>query len=100
MDANQMAAAGFYFTNQSDFVRCVYCGVEIGYWTEGDIALKELRRWIPSCSFVKVLCFGKIPIPSNGQPEKSPQASTRTQDLCGSHCELRANLLPERSKYY
>jgi len=29
MDANQLAAAGFYFTNQSDIVRCVFCGVEI-----------------------------------------------------------------------
>ena len=25
MDANQLAAAGFYFTNQSDIVRCVFC---------------------------------------------------------------------------
>jgi len=24
MDANQLAAAGFYFTNQSDIVRCVF----------------------------------------------------------------------------
>ena len=31
MDANQLAAAGFYFTNQSDIVRCVFCGVEIGF---------------------------------------------------------------------
>jgi len=41
MDANQLAAAGFYFTNQSDIVHCVFCGVEIGYWTEGDDPLKE-----------------------------------------------------------
>ena len=33
MDANQLAAVGFYFTNQSDIVRYVFCGVEIGYWT-------------------------------------------------------------------
>jgi len=54
IDANQMAAAGFYFTNESDVVRWVFfCGVEIGYWRDGDIALKEHQRWIPSCGFVK-----------------------------------------------
>jgi len=70
VDANQLAAAGFYFTNQSDIVRCVFCGVEIGYWTDGDDALKEHQRWSRSCGSVKGLYFGNIPILSNGQPDK------------------------------
>jgi len=32
MDGNQLAAAGFYFTNQSDVVRCAFCGVEVVHW--------------------------------------------------------------------
>jgi len=55
MDANQLAAVGFYFTKHSVIVLCGFCGVEIGYWTEGDDALKEHRRWSPSCGFVKGL---------------------------------------------
>jgi len=62
MDANPLAAAGFYIINQSDIVRCVFCGVEIGYWTEEDVALKEYRRWSPYCSFAKGLHVGNNPI--------------------------------------
>jgi len=43
MDSNQLAAAGFYLINLSNMVRCVFCGVEMGYWTDGDDALKEHR---------------------------------------------------------
>jgi len=100
MDVNQLSAAGFYFTNQSDIVRCDFCGVEIGWRTDVDVALKELRRWIPSCSFVKGLRVGNIPICSNGQPEKSSQQPTRSHDMCGSHYELSINSLPERSNHY
>jgi hypothetical protein len=35
------AAGGFYFTNQSDIVRCAFCGVEVGCWEKGQDALKE-----------------------------------------------------------
>jgi len=40
MDANELAAAGFYFTNWSDVVRCAFCGVQVGRSEEGDDALK------------------------------------------------------------
>ena len=100
MDANQPATAEFYFPNQSNIVRCVSCGVEMCWWTEGDVALKEHRCWSPSCSFAKGLWVGNISIPSNGQPEKSSQQPTWSRDVCGPHFELRPNSLPERSKYY
>jgi hypothetical protein len=41
MEPKQLAAAGFYFTNHSDLVRCFFCGVEMGHWEEGDDVLKE-----------------------------------------------------------
>jgi len=31
MNKNYLAAAGFYFTNCSDVVRCAFCGVKVGY---------------------------------------------------------------------
>jgi len=47
-----MTAAGFYFTKQSDVVRCAFCGVEVGHWEEGDDALKQhVVCWKHSCSF-------------------------------------------------
>ena len=91
MDANQRAAAGFYFTNLSDVVRCFFCGVQVCHWSEGDDALKEHQRWSPTCGFVKGLCVGNIPLLSNDQPEKSPQQPTRSRDVCGPHFKLRHN---------
>jgi len=99
MDANQLADVGFYVTKYCGIVLCVFRGAEIGYWTEGDDALKELRRWNASCSFVKGLRFGNIPIVSNGQPDKSPQQRTGSHDVCGCYYELRTNSLPGISKY-
>jgi len=97
MDANQLAAAGFYFTNLSDVVRCVFCGVRVCHWSAGDDALKEHHRWSPSFGFAKGLCFGKIPILPNEQPVS--QVLTRSLYVCGPHLELRLNSLPERSMY-
>jgi len=37
MEANKLAAAGFYFTNQCDVVRCAFCGIEVGHWEEGEM---------------------------------------------------------------
>jgi len=76
------------------------CGVKIGWWTDGEVALKEHRRWSPACSFVKGLHVGNCPILSNNRPEKKSQEPTRSNDVCGSHYELRPNSQPERSKYY
>jgi hypothetical protein len=67
---NQLAAAGSYFTNQSDVFRCAFCGVEVGHRDEGDDASKEHQRWSPSCGFGKGLCVGNTPNLSNDQPEK------------------------------
>ena len=100
MNANQLAAAGFYFTKQSDVFGCAFCGVEVDYWKEGDDALKEHQRWIPSCGFAKGLCVGNAPTLSNDQPEKSSDQPTRSRSVRGPRFELRPNSLPERSKYY
>ena len=58
MDVNQLAAAGFFFTNRGDVVRCAFCEVEVGQWVEGDDAFKDHQRWRPSCTFVKELFVG------------------------------------------
>ena len=81
MDANKLAAAGLYFTNKTDIVRCAFCGVEVGYWENGQYALKEHQRWIPFSEFAKVLGAGNIPIRSNDEPEKSPEQPT---EMCAA----------------
>ena len=100
MDGNRLAAAGFYFTNQSDEVRSTFCGVEVGHWKEGDSAFKKHQHCSPFCGFAKGLCVGNIPILSNDSPEKSSGQPTGSGNVSSSLFELRPNLLPERSKYY
>ena len=100
MDANQLAAAGFYFTNQ--------CGIDVEFFVQWKEAtgLKEMVPWsiisagVLSCSFTKGLCVGSIPILSKGQPQKSPELPTRSRHVCGAHFKLRPSSLPERTKYY
>lgn len=60
-----MAAAGFYYLNRDDVVKCAFCGVEVGCWVEGDNPKQDHQRWSPSCSFVRNLPTGNVPIDGN-----------------------------------
>ena len=97
MDKNYLAAAGFYFTNCGDVVRCGFCGVEVGYWKKGDNAIANHQRWSPSCRFIKGVFVGNIPIHS--ETSSSPQQTSHSYDVCGPLMELRPNSRPEQSKY-
>jgi len=103
MDKNHLSAAGFYFTNRADVVRCAFCGVEVGRWEEGDDAFRDHQRWSPSCGFIKGLIVGNIPIGSDGQPGTSSsslqllsQETIRSYDVCGPYMEFRPNSGPEQ----
>ena len=100
MDANQLAAAGFYIINKSDIVRCAVCGVEVDHLEEGNDSLKEHKRSSPSCGFAEGLCVANIPILSNDHPEKSSDRPTRSRDMNGARFEFRPTSLPERIKFY
>jgi hypothetical protein len=115
MDKDHLSAAGFYFTNRGDVVRCAFCGVEVGRWEEGDDAFTDHQRWSPSCGFIKGLIVGNIPIGSDGQPGTSSlpssslsspsslmfsQETTRSYDVCGPYMELRPNSGPEQGRLH
>jgi len=113
MDKNQLSAAGFYFTNRGDVVRCAFCGVEVGRWEEGDDALRDHQRWSPSCGFIQGLMVGNIPVGSDGQPGTSSSSSSlpsslplssqetsRSYDVCGPYMELRPNSGPEQGRLH
>ncbi|XP_069680761.1 baculoviral IAP repeat-containing protein 7-B isoform X2 [Periplaneta americana] len=97
MDPNRLSAAGFYYKNLEDIVRCAFCGVEVGRWEQGDDPFRDHQRWSPSCGFVRGLPVGNIPINAEGgQPEPSPGEVRRSYDVCGPYLELRPNSGPER----
>jgi len=61
MDANQLAAARFYFTKLSVlYLPFLWNGNR--YWTEGVDTLKERQRWSPSCGFPKGMWVANNPI--------------------------------------
>ena len=68
MDENQLAAAGFYYTDWSDVGHCAFCGLELGHWQEGDDPFRDHQRWSTSCEFIKGLFLGNIPTGSIDQP--------------------------------
>ncbi|KAL1131906.1 hypothetical protein AAG570_011517 [Ranatra chinensis] len=58
-----MAAAGFYYLKRGDVVRCIFCGVEVGQWVDGDDPMVDHRKWSPACKFVRSPnSVGNIPI--------------------------------------
>ncbi|XP_053391129.1 inhibitor of apoptosis protein-like [Mercenaria mercenaria] len=53
MDPEQLAEAGFYYTDVQDCVRCFFCGGGMKNWENGDNAWIEHARWFPDCAYVK-----------------------------------------------
>ena len=101
IDANQLAAAGFYYTNWSDVVCCAFCDLQVGSWEVGGDVFEERQRWIQSCGFVKGLFVGNNPIRTNDQRETS-SSQQQPNSNCGVknfHMQYRPNSRSERSKY-
>ncbi|KAH8297261.1 hypothetical protein KR044_008882 [Drosophila immigrans] len=49
-----LAKAGFYYLNQSDHVKCVWCKGVIAKWEKNDNAFDEHRRFFPNCPRVQM----------------------------------------------
>lgn len=58
----QFAAAGFYYTGESDTVKCFECDIEIHTWLLQHDPMLEHIRWSKTCSFVRNYRCGNVPI--------------------------------------
>lgn len=71
----QLAESGFYYTGQSDAVRCHFCGVGLCMWEDTDDAWEEHVRWSPGCSYVRLMkgvqYISDTLVKINTPPEKS-----------------------------
>jgi len=69
-----LAAAGFYYLQYGDNVKCAYCSLEMVDWKEGDDPMKDHERYSPRCPFVRAArdFHGDIEL-----------ARKMTQDECG-----------------
>ncbi|XP_060592057.1 baculoviral IAP repeat-containing protein 8-like [Ruditapes philippinarum] len=48
-----LSEAGFFYTNQSDLVRCFQCGIGLKDFTEGDDPLLEHVRYSGDCNYLQ-----------------------------------------------
>lgn len=51
--AENLAKAGFYYLQQGDKVKCVFCNGIVGCWEVGDDPKNEHRRHFPNCTYVQ-----------------------------------------------
>ncbi|KRT86506.1 hypothetical protein AMK59_2078 [Oryctes borbonicus] len=50
-----LAKNGFYYRGKGDNVICIFCGVEIADWEQGDDPIKEHRKYSPDCKLLDSL---------------------------------------------
>lgn len=61
---NELALAGFIYTQIEDRVRCYYCNVDLSNWKIGDDPFREHLKHSPNCShssFCKTMLENKTP---------------------------------------
>ncbi|XP_071627180.1 E3 ubiquitin-protein ligase XIAP-like isoform X2 [Temnothorax longispinosus] len=59
----KLAAAGFYYTGESDKVKCFECPIEIyGKWQVDDNPMAYHQQWSGECRFIRNIPCGNVPI--------------------------------------
>ncbi|KYN30918.1 Apoptosis 1 inhibitor [Trachymyrmex septentrionalis] len=62
MNCKELAAAGFYYTEKKDTVKCFECQITLSNWKIGDNPKSEHQRWSGRCRFVRNVACGNVPI--------------------------------------
>ncbi|EFN76761.1 death-associated inhibitor of apoptosis 1 [Harpegnathos saltator] len=79
----RLAAAGFYYTGESDKVRCFECHVEISQWLPDDDPMVDHQRWSGKCRFIRGIPCGNVP--KGVDPSTIPPSVPRGRDVCGPY---------------
>jgi len=83
MKPEKLAAAGFYYTGESDKVRCFECDKEICQWKAEDDPMVDHQRWSSRCRFVRGISCGNVPIGTD--PSAIPAPVPKGVDVCGPY---------------
>lgn len=81
MKPEKLAAAGFYYTGESDKVKCFECHVEISQWLPDDDPMVDHQRWSAKCRFIRNIPCGNVAI--GVDPTTIPPPVPRGRDVCG-----------------
>ncbi|XP_011630441.1 baculoviral IAP repeat-containing protein 3-like isoform X2 [Pogonomyrmex barbatus] len=83
MKPEKLAAAGFYYTGESDKVKCFECQIEICEWQADDNPMVDHQRWSGRCRFVRNIPCGNVPIGTD--PNTIPAPTSKGVDVCGPY---------------
>ncbi|XP_011876982.1 PREDICTED: baculoviral IAP repeat-containing protein 7-B-like [Vollenhovia emeryi] len=78
-----LAAAGFYYTGESDKVTCFECNIEICEWQADDNPMVDHQRWSGRCRFIRNIPCGNVPI--GADPSTIPEPAPKGMDVCGPY---------------
>jgi len=81
-----------------DIIRCVFCRVEIGYWTDGDVPWRNISAGVHLSVSLKVSVLETFLLFLTTS-KRNHLNSLWNRDMCVPLFELRTNSIPERSKY-
>ncbi|XP_024876349.1 baculoviral IAP repeat-containing protein 7-B-like isoform X1 [Temnothorax curvispinosus] len=79
----KLAAAGFYYTGESDKVKCFECQIEICEWQVDDNPMADHQRWSGRCRFIRNIPCGNVPIGTD--PNTIPAPVPKGVDVCGPY---------------
>lgn len=77
-----LAKNGFYYRGELDRCVCIFCGIEIGEWEEGDNPFEEHRKFSPNCTF--------FDLATDASP--MDRKTIRSEDECG--CVIGSRKIP------
>jgi hypothetical protein len=93
VDARDLAAAGFTYTERTDLVRCFHCDGGLRYWERNSDPWKEHARWFPDCQYIRLI-KGRSYIVSAQQGLKENTPGAYPQRSIGSISEENETELP------
>ncbi|KYN30933.1 Apoptosis inhibitor IAP [Trachymyrmex septentrionalis] len=77
----ELAAAGFYYTGESDKVKCFMCEIELIKWKPEDNPIVKHKLNSRKCDFINNISCGNVSIGTD--PSTIPISSPQGVDECG-----------------
>ncbi|XP_049543972.1 baculoviral IAP repeat-containing protein 7-B [Anopheles darlingi] len=89
VNPEELAKAGFYYTHQSDEVKCAWCSGVIGRWERGDDPFQEHKKFFPGCA--KVMLESTRPDPlADSSIGILPVQLPHNQEYCTLNARIRS----------
>lgn len=85
VEPKQLAKAGFYYTGNTDEVKCFCCRGCISSWEEGDLPLYKHKLHFPFCRFVQ------FPHKTNNLPLAKPKEMKEAKRRLATFCHWPKN---------